>query len=250
MARQRGPLKVQGTLGDLSFYKTQDGYLIREKGGVDGKRIKKDAAFQRTRENGKEFGHAGRAGKLLRMAVRPLILQADNRVVSRLQQQLIKVLQADMTNVRGMRTVVAGDLNLLADFEFNGRSPLSATFYAPYAVAVDRATGMVTVDVPSYVADEMVTAPSGTTHYKLVSSATAIDFATRSFSTVSTASAVLPMSAVPTQPLVHTHAVEPNSAKPLFVVLSLVFYQEVNGEFYLLHNGAYTSVALVRVDVV
>ena len=105
MARQRGPLKVQGTLGDINFYKSQDGYLVREKGGVDGKRIKKDPVFQRTRENGTEFGRAGCAGKLLRTAVRPLILNADNRVVSRLHQQMMKVIQADLTSARGMKSI-------------------------------------------------------------------------------------------------------------------------------------------------
>jgi hypothetical protein len=44
--------------------------LARAKGGVDGNRIKSDAAFARTRENGKEFARAGSAWKLLRMAFR------------------------------------------------------------------------------------------------------------------------------------------------------------------------------------
>ena len=46
MARQKGIIKLQGTIGDVSFYKSKDGYLAREKGGVDGERIKNDPAFQ------------------------------------------------------------------------------------------------------------------------------------------------------------------------------------------------------------
>lgn len=122
MARQRGPLKVQGTLGDLTFYKSQDGFLIREKGGVDAKRIKKDPAFQRTRENGMEFGRAGKDGKLLRTALRQVLLHADNRLVSRLQRELLFVLQADGVSARGKRTVTNGTLGLLKDFEFNVRA--------------------------------------------------------------------------------------------------------------------------------
>jgi hypothetical protein len=34
MARQKGIIKLKGKIGDLSFYKTQDGHLAREKGGV------------------------------------------------------------------------------------------------------------------------------------------------------------------------------------------------------------------------
>jgi len=48
MARQKGIIKLKGTIGDITFYKTQDGHLAREKGGIDASRIKSDPAFQRT----------------------------------------------------------------------------------------------------------------------------------------------------------------------------------------------------------
>jgi hypothetical protein len=58
---------------------------MREKSGIDANRIKNDPAFQRTRENGSEFGRAGKAGKTLRTALRTLLLNSsDGRVVSRL----------------------------------------------------------------------------------------------------------------------------------------------------------------------
>ncbi len=50
MARQKGIIKLKGTIGDISFYKTTDGHLAREKGGVEKDRIMNDPAFQRTRE--------------------------------------------------------------------------------------------------------------------------------------------------------------------------------------------------------
>ena len=52
MARQKGIIKLEGTIGDISFYKSKDGHLARTKGGVDAERIQNDPAFQRTRENG------------------------------------------------------------------------------------------------------------------------------------------------------------------------------------------------------
>ena len=33
MAKQEGLIKLKGTVGDLSFYKTKDGHLARMKGG-------------------------------------------------------------------------------------------------------------------------------------------------------------------------------------------------------------------------
>jgi hypothetical protein len=107
MARQSGLIKLNGTLGGITFYKTQDGHLAREKGGVDASRIANDPNFQRTRENGAEFGAAGKAGKLLRTAFRNILQNsADNRMVGRLTSEMVKVIQADLTSVRGLRNVL------------------------------------------------------------------------------------------------------------------------------------------------
>lgn len=55
MAKLKGILKIEGTLDELTFYKTQDGHLVKTKGGVSADRIANDPNFQRTRENGSEF---------------------------------------------------------------------------------------------------------------------------------------------------------------------------------------------------
>ena len=52
MAQQKGIIKLDGTIGGITFYKSKDGYLAREKGGVSADRIANDPNFQRTRENG------------------------------------------------------------------------------------------------------------------------------------------------------------------------------------------------------
>ena len=51
MARQKGIIKLKGTIGDITFYKTQDGHLAREKGGVDANRIANDPAFNMSLED-------------------------------------------------------------------------------------------------------------------------------------------------------------------------------------------------------
>lgn len=82
MARQTGIIKLKGTLGDISFYKSSDGHLARTKGGVDANRIANDPAFQRTRENGSEFGRAGKGGKVIRNAIRVLLQNAKDKRVA------------------------------------------------------------------------------------------------------------------------------------------------------------------------
>src|SRR5690242_15123541 len=104
MAKQKGIIKLEGTIAGVTFYKSKDGYLAKEKSGVPADRIANDPVFQRTRENGAEFGRAGKAGKILRNALRALLQNAsDFRMVSRLTTEFIDVIQADVTNARGLR---------------------------------------------------------------------------------------------------------------------------------------------------
>jgi hypothetical protein len=80
MAKQRGLFKAEGTLDEFSFYKSADGFMIRQKGGVSAERMATDPAFERTRENQKEFARAGKAGKVLRNALRSLLLHVGDRL--------------------------------------------------------------------------------------------------------------------------------------------------------------------------
>ncbi|WP_396187581.1 hypothetical protein [Flavobacterium sp.] len=249
MARQKGIIKLKGTIGDITFYKTQDGHLAREKGGIDASRIKNDPAFQRTRENGSEFGRAGKAGKILRTSLRALLINtADGRMVSRLTQKMVEVIQADVTSVRGLRNVIDGEAELLAGFEFNIRGKLGTSLFAPFVGAIDRVTGEITVDLDSFVPANMIAAPSGTTHFKILSAGAEIDFETETFVEAHSETAILPWDAVATVAINQVNTVTPASTKPLFLALGLEFYQEVNGQMYPLKNGAYNPLALVQVS--
>src|SRR6185312_9957110 len=73
MAKQNGLLKFRGTIDDLNFYQSKDGQLVRKKTSIDAARIASDPSFIRTRENGAEFGAAGKAGKVLRDALKPMM---------------------------------------------------------------------------------------------------------------------------------------------------------------------------------
>jgi hypothetical protein len=249
MARQKGIIKLKGTIGDITFYKTQDGHLAREKGGIDASRIASDPAFQRTRENGSEFGRAGKAGKILRTALRALLLNsADGRMVSRLTQQMIKVLQADVTSVRGLRNIIDGEAELLAGFEFNIRGKLGTSLFAPFVATIDRVTGVIEVTLASFIPANMIAAPSGTTHFKIISAGAEVDFEAETFVVENSETAILPWDSVATAFITQTNTVTPASTKPLFLALGVEFYQLVNGQMYPLKNGAYNPLSLVKVS--
>lgn len=249
MARQKGIIKLKGTIGDITFYKSKDGYVAREKGGVDANRIANDPAFQRTRENGAEFGRAGKAGKTLRTALRALLINStDSRMVGRLTQRMVKVIQADMVNDRGLRNVIDGEAELLTGFEFNIRGKLGTTLFAPYETAIDRVTGELTVDIPAFMPTNMIVGPSGTTHYKIISGGAEINFESETFIFAKSETAILPWDSLLTAPVTHTNQITAASASPLFLALGIEFYQQVNGTMYPLKNGGYNPLSLVMVS--
>lgn len=249
MAKQRGIIKIEGTLGDITFVKTQDGYLAKEKTSITGGRIASDKAFQRTRENNAEFGRAGKAGKMLRTAIRSLLQNAkDRRVVSRLTKEMMKVIKADSTSDRGLRNVVDGEATLLEGFDFNINAILSTTLYAKYNAAVNRATGLLEVTVPAFVPVNELVVPEGATHYNIVSSGSEIDFENETYIEDGSETGIQPIDANPTAPVTLSNQVTVASTHPLFLLLGIQFFQQVNGKNYPLKNGAFNALTLVKVS--
>lgn len=250
MAKQNGIIKLRGTIGGITFYKSKDGNLAREKGGLDAKRIATDPAFARTRENGAEFGRAGNAGKLLRKALRSVMQNAsDSRVTSRMTQEMMKVVKADATSVRGMRNVLDGELELLTGFEFNANAGLSSTLFAEYVPSIDRATGELSVEFPPFISTVGIAAPAGATHFRISIAGAAIDFETQEIESLTDNTGILSFSnSVIPAPISLSVVLTENSANPLFLALGIEFFQEVNGQFYSLKNGAYNGLALVKIS--
>jgi len=135
-----------------------------------------------------------------------------------------------------------------AGFEFSIRGKLGTSLFAPFVGAIDRVTGQITVDLNPFIPANMIAAASGTTHFKIISAGSEIDFEAETFVEAHSETAILPWDAVPTVAISHTNIVTPASIKPLFLALGLEFYQEVNGQMYALKNGAYNPLALVQVS--
>ena len=249
MARQTGVITLKGTIGSVSFYKSRDGHMAREKGGVDGNRIKNDAAFQRTRENGAEFGRAGRASKILRDAVRVIMQNAkDRRVVSRMTTIMVKVIQMDQVNTRGLRNVIDGEATLLEGFEFNSNAPLGTTLYGPFVSTINRVAGTLDISIAPFIPANLIAAAGGATHFKIATAGAEIDFSNEVFVTDNQESAILPWDNNATAALNLSNVVTANSVHPLFLLLGIQFFQDVNGVKYPLKNGAFNALQIVKVD--
>ncbi len=248
MARQKGIIKLKGKIGDISFYKTQDGHLAREKGGVDAERIANDAAFVRTRENGAEFGSSASSGKSLRTALFSMLQTAsDNRVVSRLTKVMTDIKNLDPTSVRGLRNVgvaiaLPAAKALLKNFNFNKRAILGSILFQPYAV--NTGTGVITINGLEPV--NHINFPAGATHITLKGSWLRLDFATGLYDLQPSNIVNLPIDGVATN-VVLTPSGVPSGAGTDLYLLQIEFYQEVNAVQYSLKNGAHNALSVVEI---
>lgn len=248
MARQRGIIKLTGKVGDLSFYKTQDGFLAREKSGVDAARIKNDPAFARTRENGQEFGMAARAGKVMRDAFRPLMMRAsDGRVVSRLTRVMSDIRKLDGTSARGERSVAIAIANQpakdkLKDFNFNRRSILKSILFRPFSV--NNSTGEIVI--ANLVPANHVAAPAGATHVSFTAAWGKIDFANEGYQVELSNTVNLPIDGNAST-VTLTPASAPGGTGVDVFLLVVEFFQEVNGIQYSLNDGLYNALSVVDV---
>ena len=248
MARLKGILKIHGTLDEMTFYKTQDGHLVKTKSSISKQRIMTDPNFQRTRENGSEFGSAAGAGKLLRAAIRALLLTtSDNRITSRVTKLMTIVKNFDTTSARGLRNVGVAISQATAkaelkDFDFNIDSPLSSTLFKPFAVNVT--TGVITI--AGLVPATDISFPIGATHVTVRGGWVKIDFAGNKAEIQLTNATNMAITNTATSVTLTPTAVPAVVGTGLFL-LAVEFFQLVNGVQYTLKNGSYNSLSIVQV---
>ena len=159
----------------------------------------------------------------------------------------MRVIKGDATSDRGLRNVTDGAVELLKGFEFNANSVFGKTVNAQFQAAADRVTGQLSVNIESFTPAKAVTAPEGTTHFRIISAGAEIDFSNESWKIDTHGSSILPWDTTPTGAINLVHTVTPNSSNPLFTVLGIEFYQQMNGKMYSLFSGVYSAVQLVDV---
>ncbi|GAA0878957.1 hypothetical protein GCM10009119_19250 [Algoriphagus jejuensis] len=232
MAKQAGYIKLEGTIGDLSFYKNRDGsYLARRKGGVSKERLLNDPKFQRTRENMQEFSRAATAAKFLKNAFREIEIKSNGgKLHNRLYSQSMKVIKSDPTSARGERKFELGDMSILRGFQFSERAVFDQTFKKQLVIA--DVPESVTVTVPEMVPTKYLAATKGATHYRFSLIRAAVNAVAGTFYTeISTAASLVINSQIQPE-LVLTLPKPAIAGENYFFAVSIEFLMEVNGGQY------------------
>ena len=164
MAFQRSSVKLEGKIGDLSFYKVDDNFLVKQKGGNSKKRIANDPIFERTRENAMEFGNASSFTKQLKLSLKLSLgcsfeLFSDPSLTNRLNKRINSILKADSVNTRGNRQLLNDNLFLLTGFSLNNVAALKDTFFIPLVSEWLKSEKLIRLKLPRFLPKSVTDAP-------------------------------------------------------------------------------------------
>jgi hypothetical protein len=242
MARQIGIIKVKGTIGDLNFYDSKFGPLVRKAGGgFNSKAIKTKPSMIRVRENASEFGRVAKVKQLFRMGLEPFLHSCkDTTRHGRMMRILQEIKVYDSVSERGKRDVALGlatpmGNKLWKDFELTERSP---TTLLPGIYTIDEVTHALTL---SGLKLHSVVFPKGATWVEVQYGVLELDFNALTFVLHQSTPIFLAkdfQDTSITMPLLSSSF----GGGTLFPVVGVRFYQEVGGEKYLFKEVVWQGV--------
>jgi len=248
MAKQKGLIKIKGTIGNLSFYTTKHGDVVRTKWGPDKERRKNDSAFETANKNSSEFGECSASGKVFRQAVAEIISGAsDSELNTRVNKLMFAVKNLDKKSEHGKRNVGMGLLNpqakvLFMGFNFNKDAPIDSILKAPYVL--EKWTGRITI---SRIAEKgAVKFPKGATHVCFSGGWARIDFIKKKAELKTTELKLLKKNNEQKHIILKLKA-PPKIKGRDFFILKIGFLQEQGGKQYVLGDSKYNSAAVIEV---
>lgn len=251
MAKQQGINTYSGSIGNLNFYNSMYGPIVRKRSSLSRKKIFNDPKMIATVQNVSEFARASHQGKLLRDAVKQFLPFAkDNLLASRMQSILIKIVKTDSINDRGSRSLVNGDLTLLRKFELNKNAPFCSIFANNIQSTIDRADNKITINVPRFQPEINLRYPENTTHYKLASLCCEVDFVKQITYVDNYFTPMLIINDDLSDATRITHKLSKDSTLPVFLIFAVQFFELVNGQYHLLLNYDYNPAIILEVDQV
>jgi len=252
MAKQSGQFPLQGTLGNTTFVRSKrGGFHARWKTSLTKKKMAENPNFIRQREQNAEFTRASIASQLLRKSFNTIMgTIKDGSMVNRLNRLMQKVIQQDAVSNLGLRNVLDGELELLNGFEFSDKGSLFNIFTAAHSIAIDRATGIVSVSIPPFSIAEEVKKSPVSTHFRITIGAAAINFETGGVSKNFASTEQLDLANTePTEPIELTVELEAASTDPVFLLMRVDFSTlRSNGNMYPVLNNAFNTCAIIEVN--
>ena len=245
MARQKGIVFFEGTLGGINFYYRKGVPTARRAGGgFTAKAIKTSPSMERVRESNTEFALCSKINKHFKLALRPyLVGYKDGTLHARLMRLFLSIKDLDATSKRGQRRVGVGYATaygprLLSDFKVTPERP--RLFDGTYGFDWDT--------LRFEVSDFSVSGarfPDGADTMEVVVGVLRFDFETCTYTSVMADGIFVDRDFEATAFAIVVNGL-PEGDGVLVAVARVAFYQRVNGGLYLLPGGEGYGVVLME----
>lgn len=249
MAKVKGLLQFYGTIDGVNLYRLEGRNVARKAKTISKKKYKTAPNYASFRDAGKEMGSAAKMSSAFRQPLKVYTNGiAENRMYSRVNALMRKLILCDGISLRGERTVANGigtaeGKDLVKGFEFNVHQSLAQVLQCSYTL--DVAAG--TLQLPDFTPKLDLKSPVGATHVGMELLCYDFNFTTKNHQlkvsvpqmvALEEASISLDLSVADLPVVMGTR----------LYLLRILFYQEVNGIFSMLHgtdNGLVTVLDVI-----
>jgi hypothetical protein len=249
VGKQTSIIKLEGKCGNKVYYwHPKYGWLVRDVTSVDAARILTDPAFALVREHNAQFAQGAMYVKALRAAFYSLFQPlADTHMTSRITSAVTKAIKADPAASPKERRLAHGDLRYLVDLNFNVETPLKKILTAHYST-IKGPQARTTTFTPQGC--RFVKAPTGATHFRLVSTIATIAYDATAMAVDTIYSDYLPTQQAEATPITLTNGCTSLPESFITHVVGVEFFQETNGVYYPLYAKAFNALAVVHAEKV
>lgn len=232
MARQKGILNFEGTIGEIIFYKRNGKFYARRKGSPSKDKLKNGKEFENSRRVSAEFGHASKiASKIYRSCIGILNPGKHDGLHGKLTANLNKIIQSDPISEYGKRKLGFGDLTMLEKTDFEKTSLRSVVDKMPSVIL---SINQLQINFTELGPIKRKSLPNTATHYRLDLLWCRIN--ETNYNTTFRKSETAPL--LIDQPLSLNGLIQMDLGEPLegddvlCAILGIAFLQEINGKLH------------------
>ena len=150
MAKNIGPVKFIGKIGDLSGRETKYGNIISLPGGFKGDRIKTEQRYEATRQLGSEFGRCSKIASQIYTCLQEYLKTIRHpHMYGFIQSLITNIKGCDTTSPKGERSFGMGlqtaeGRKMLEEFSFNPKKDLQSVMIQHFAYNLEQ--GVLTIE--------------------------------------------------------------------------------------------------------
>ena len=256
MAIAKSWIILKGSMGETTFEQRGGRVVAKEKINIRRKNRKGEIANVALRTNALRLGGGSHGAKMIRDSLYKISGSCGTtEKYTRMTDEMMKVIKrgviakmpegipiprASITQARVEHRLMKGKILMQRDkfmdhlvgFDFNDKVSLRSCFNVRFKTVIDRAAGIATIQIFPFKPATAIKAPKRATHFKLVASASEIDFPNdETLSRSDTQSPVIVLTASAAGPFSMELPFNVLSKGSIFVALGILYSNDVDTSF-------------------